>query len=268
MKIAITSDTHYGYDHRTHKIHEKFLGELSDSCAKHKVDLLVHAGDWIADNQHQLPRTWKMFRKFLGNIPILAVTGNHDLWDRDYWGSPLKKRSFCRHPSGMSLNQMASQHIEWSLESNIHLLQDNPFFKDDFIFYGFNGWYGNSNPPTNDSNYMSPFYESAPTSLYLSNQAYKQLDKIILESNTQNKDKKKVCVTHMPPYSKDARYEVFCANNSFLDPIAENFDLLIVGHSHQTEDWMYNSLRVVNPGTYFDPISGGYNKPKFVIIDL
>lgn len=267
MKIAITTDTHYGFDHRTHKIHEKFLGSLKDVCIEHHVKLLVHSGDWIADNQHQLPRTWKMFRKYLGDLPILSVTGNHDYWDRDYWGSPIRKRSYCRHPSGMSLNEMFLQHKEWSLENNIHLLTENPYTTSDFVFFGFNGWYGHSNPPTNDSKYMNPQFESAPTSLYLSNLAYRQLDRILVDvSNYQ--DKKKVCVTHFPPYSKDSKYEIYCANTSFLDPIAENFNLLIVGHSHQSEDWNYNSLRVVNAGTNFDPISGGYNKPKFVIIDI
>jgi predicted phosphodiesterase len=232
------------------------------------VDLLVHGGDWIADNQHQLPRTWKMFRKYLGDLPILTVNGNHDFWDRDYWGSPVRKRSYCRHPSGMSLNEMFLQHKDWALEHNIHLLRDKPFIKEDTIFYGFNGWYGHSNPPTNDSKYMNPLYESAPTSLYLSNLAYKELDKIILDINTQHDYKNKVCVTHFPPYSKDSRYEIYCANTSFINPIEENFDLLIVGHSHQTEDWNYKSLRIVNPGTYFDPMSGGYNKPKFVIIEI
>lgn len=268
MRIAVTSDTHYGFDHRTHKIHQKFLEKLKNSCEELSVDLLVHAGDWISHNQNQMPRTWKMFREYLGNLPILAVIGNHDLWNSDYWSSNLKKRRYIRYPDNMSLAQTFIQHRDWSLEYDIHLLQDNPYISDEYIFYGFNGWYNHPNPPTNDSSYMSPTYESAPSNLYLSNLAYKKLDNIILETEKNKSIKKNVCVTHFPPYSKDSKYEIYCANLSFLDHIEENFDLLIVGHSHQTEDWQYNSLRIVNAGTFFDKYSGGYNKPKFVIIDI
>jgi predicted phosphodiesterase len=264
MKLAITTDTHYGFDARTHKIHEKFLAKVKETCDLEKVDALIHSGDWIANNQHQLPRTWKMFRKFLGDLPILTVLGNHDFWQQEVWNS---KKSFYKKDKITNIPDMVEQHYEWASENKIHLLQGNPYIKDDVAFYGFNGWYNHPNPPTNDAINMCKMYETAPTGLYFSYQANKELEKILIDVD-QHTIKKKVCVTHFPPYSKNPNYEIYCANTSYLDFISEKFDLLIVGHSHQTEDWISNSCRVVNAGTNFDKFSGGYNKPNFLIIDI
>ena len=83
MKIAVTTDTHFGFSHNTHKIHEKFLIKLATACKEENVEMLIHNGDWITKNQHELPRTWKMFREALGDLPILTVMGNHDCLDKE-----------------------------------------------------------------------------------------------------------------------------------------------------------------------------------------
>lgn len=269
MKIAVMSDTHYGFSAQTHEIHEKFLNTVKEQCEIQDVKALVHCGDWIANNQHQLPRTWKMFRNILGELPILAVTGNHDKWCQEWWNTKPSKKRYAKHPAGMSLPAMEIQHREWAEEYQIHLLENNPFFLNDISFYGFNGWYGSANPPTNDSINMALMYETAPAQVYFSYQAGKELDKVLGEADQTSG--KKVCVTHFPPYTKNPAYEVYCANTSYLDFIAEKFDLLLVGHSHQQEDWYHpthTNCRIVNPGTHFDVYSGGYNKPNFVIIDI
>jgi predicted phosphodiesterase len=290
MKIAITTDTHYGHDHRTHKIHEKFLKDLKNSCDENRVDAVIHSGDWISCNQHQLPRTFKMFRDALGDLPILGVLGNHDFWDFDYWGVPIAKRRWAKHPAGMSHAHMVLQHMEWAKDYNIHLLQKNPFRFDAFgsndtVIMGYNGWYNDPMPMTNDSKYMASMYESCPLGVYLKNEAYKNLFWCLDEVDcvkSENKNVKKVLVTHMPYHSKNKKYLNFCANPRYLDFVSEKFDCLIVGHSHQTEDFIHtceisrdscdkiekNDIRIVNAGTYFDNISGGYNKPKFLIIDI
>jgi hypothetical protein len=117
--------------------------------------------------------------------------------------------------------------------------------------------------------------------VYLKNEAYKQLDLCLRSVSDFESGVKSVCVTHMPFHSKDERYLPFCSNPRYLDFIAEKFDYLFVGHSHQNEDFVYvcespddsgtlkrNYLRIINAGTNFDKISGGYNKPNFVIVDI
>lgn len=277
MKIAYTSDTHYGFSSKTHKIHVSFLKESSDICISENVDLIIHCGDWISHNQHQLPRTWKMFREAFGDLPILAVKGNHDLWDYDYWGVHPKRRSYAKHPSGMSYSTLVTQHRDWANEFGITLLQDNYFEKDDVIITGFDGWYSGTDTGTNDASFMFPYHESCPISPFLSSQAYKCLDNAI---NLVNQDKysnfKKICVTHHPPYSKNPAYLKMCANPNYLKHITTSFDYLFVGHSHQTEDWINEevvgnevfSCRVLNPGTDFDKNNHGYDNPRLGIIEI
>jgi DNA repair exonuclease SbcCD nuclease subunit len=283
VKIAITTDTHYGYNEKTHRIHQKFLTKLAESCANEKVDIVIHCGDWIACDQHQLPRTWKMFRSYLGDLPILAVLGNHDFWDREGVVTSIRKRSRIKHPAGLSLQALQRLHLEWASESNIHLLQNNHFVNlaQDAAIFGFNGWYAQPNAPTNDASNMAKMYESCPTMTYFSYQAGKDFDIMLYTAENLNFSKK-ICVTHFPPYSKNASYLPYCANPRYLDFITQNFDLLLVGHSHQQEDWINEvdildpvignlityKCRVVNAGTNFDSFSGGYNKPNFKIIEI
>lgn len=212
-------------------------------------------------------------------------TGN--CWDYDYHGVPLQKRRWAKHPAGMSLPQMMKQHKEWAIEYNIQLLENNPYRhdgqgEDDTIILGFNGWY-NTTPITNDSQNMAKMYESCPVHPYLSNKAAKDLDHVLREveyKGRENKNIKKICVTHFPPYSKDSRYVGFCANPIYLNFIAEKFDILIVGHSHQQEDFVeeiedfndrgsfVHKIRCINAGTNFDNFSGGYDKPNYKIIEI
>jgi len=287
MKLAIVSDTHYGHSHRTQRIHEKFLKKLSEACVEEKVDALIHAGDWISHTQHQLPRTWKMFRKAMGDLPILGVLGNHDHWDSETWYD-FKKARHTKYRRGKPYNAMVLDWEEWAEESNIHLLEKNPYRFDeqgegDTIIYGFNGWYHNIPPLTNDVHHMPKLHEAAPIHSYLNNKAYKDLDWCLSEvefKEAENENIKKIMVTHMPPYSKDSKYIGFCSNPKFMGFIADPFDALIVGHSHQVEDFIHeeeaytdegsfiHKCRVINPGTNFDKFSGGYDKPNFKIIEI
>lgn len=275
MNIIVLSDTHYGHDSKTHRIHEKFLFELKEVCNSNDVSLIVHCGDWISTNQHQLPRTWKMFRDYLGDTPILTVRGNHDLWNYDYWGVHEKKRVWAKFPANLKYPEIIEQHYKWADEFKIKILSEDPFFYKDFIFYGFDGWYGFIPPPTNDSRYMDKVFNGVGLSEYLNKKANRELDSILLdlEANQDSyKHLKKVCVTHMPPYAKEESDTLYCANTRYLDYITESFDFLFVGHSHHPEDWVNtfsnHTCRIVNGGTKFNKITFGYNCPSYKLIRL
>lgn len=273
MRVLVTTDTHYGFDHNTHKVHQKFIKKIRQECENQNIDAVIHCGDWIATEQGELPRTFKMFREGLGDIPILGVEGNHCLWDYSFRARRKKMKKF---PSGMPLIQMLEQHKLWAAEYSIHLLENTPYYHSasETLIMGFNGWYMSLSPPTNDATYMPLFVESAPSTQYLSHKAHKDLDNLLLTVDSYPLSaKKKVCVSHFPFHSKDPKYLNMCANPSYLEFIAEKFDYLFVGHSHQTEDFIHtsdsgHSIRVVNPGTKFDLKYHGYNNPNYVIIDL
>ena len=238
-KIALMGDTHMGYSIMTSDIIEKKLKDL----AKEKFDILIHTGDWISHEQDQLEPILNLFRNYV-NTPILGVKGNHDFWNKS---------------KPMEISKIKRKQKKLFKEYDILHLEKNNFKMDDITFWGFDGWYSQTNPPTNDKYFIPPFENGVPTNLYLADEAHKNLEKILSEST--NTPGKKICVTHFPPYTFNQRYACMCANESYLKIICENFNYFIVGHSHQIEDFMYQECRVINPG-------GDYDKPNYKIIEV
>lgn len=281
MKFAVTSDTHAGHSDKTHKRHLKFLKKLRYEMEKQDIKYLLHNGDWTSSKQHQLRRTWSFWREELGpEIKILTVRGNHDLWDYDSYYRPLKQQKHhTDHIGGMPYHHMMNNHIQWAGDSDICLLEDHgPIILDDVVIFGFDGWYNEIPPNTNDITFMPKIYNSVPIHTYLNWKASKELDKCLersAELKHEQPGKKHILMTHHPSYSKQRGYESMCANPRWMPYIAEEFDFYLVGHSHQTEDWKYNtsdglhSIRCINAGTDTKRSHGGhgYDAPNFIIFD-
>jgi len=252
IKLALTSDTHYGHSKNTHRIHEKFLEALAADIKTNDVKALIHAGDWTSYKQDQFKRTLAMFRKYIpANIPIVAVRGNHDLWQ----GGNRKKFGYIHHHG-----QMMQQHEEWFKANNIHHLEAGPMQLGDVIIYGFDGWYRVAEPTTNDEIYMGwNDVEGCPIMPYLSNRAHKKLDEILAQDLSGYRAS--VLVTHHPSFTDDPGYEDLCANLKFFDPIVEKFDAYAVGHSHQFINQRFGKCLVLNSGS-------DYDKPKHLIFEV
>ena len=260
VKFLLTSDTHYGFNHKTHQRHETFLEGVQLAIKEEGVNCVVHAGDWSVNKQDQFYRTMKMFRKYIPlDIPIVCVRGNHDFWDyaKDYGYTSSGRK--------MHWGEMQQAHNKWFEEFNIHHLESGPFIVEDVIVCGFDGWYGQANPPTNDESQMIGNIEGCPTMVYHSSRAYKELMRV-LDTDT-DAYAKAVCVSHFPPFGgdyknghdpKDLRYS---ANPRYLDPITEKFDVFCMGHSHGHVDRIDNNCRLLNAGS-------DYNLPKYLIFDV
>src|SRR6202453_1149605 len=165
MKGLLTSDTHYGFSQKTHRIHEKFLEHLAQVIKLNDVRFLIHSGDWSTNKQDQLERTLLMFRKYI-SIPIIAVRGNHCLWD--YQKAKVRR---------MHWGEMQQKHAEWFKAADIHHLENQgPMTIDDHIIVGWDGWYHNVNPPTNDASQMISNIEGCPTHLFHNQRAYKAFE--------------------------------------------------------------------------------------------
>lgn len=268
-KFIKVTDTHYGHSNNTHKIHEKFLNLMAHEIQKQKIDAVIHSGDWISHNQHQLPRTWKMFRRILNDIPILAVRGNHDLWNYDQFQKGAAGRY--AKPYFSNINELYNAHSDWASDCNITLLEVSPVVIKDCVVFGFDGWYGQRGT-TNDPDYMHRIVESgAPIDQWLSYRAYKDMQQSIDWANSpEYQDKKKVLVTHMPPgdmrLGSNMRIDM-AASPSIMPFITETFDVCCFGHTHFPLDIEIDGCRFINAGTDYEK-NHGYNYPLYKIFEV
>ncbi len=276
MKIMKITDTHYGFSRKTHKIHMKFLQNAAHVAEKEGVHRLLHTGDWIANNQHQLPRTWRMHREYFGNLPIDAVLGNHDLWNDEIFNVPLKKRIYAKRPDLCNYDAIVTQQKDWAAEYKINLLNDNPVETHDWVIYGFNGWYHAIDSGSTDLKRIPPVVQSCPTNSFLANKAHKELDEIIELARYETR--KKMLVTHMPPYTDKliGLLQNMCANPRFLEFIVQHFDVFCFGHTHfKEEKWIEEVIgntvhrcRFINAGTEYCNHYHGYDRPRYQIIEV
>lgn len=252
MKILLTSDTHYGFSHKTHKRHENFLREVKRVIEEQHVDVVLHAGDWTSMRQDQFRRTMAMFRRELGDdVIIAAVRGNHDFWDLKKGGRKMQRK----HLYG----ELMRMHQEWFEAYNIIHLGTSTLTHEDIHIVGFDGWYGSSNPPTNDEQWMIRDVEGCPIMTYLSNKAHKDLDMLL--QRDYSKYRKVICVSHFPPFSGDWKGKGMSANFNFFEPMREKFDVLCFGHSHRRVEREENGTWIYNAGS-------DYDQPRYLIFEV
>lgn len=257
----VTTDTHYGMSANTHSAHEKFLEKVAQTVSEQNIQFIAHCGDWTSSKQDQFYRSMSMFRKYLPNIPIITVRGNHDFWDYDLWFQFRKKgrsRSYSKY-SCKTYGLMMEQHRKWFEQFGIHHVDMGEFVIDDVVFLGFDGWYDHLDPPTNDKQMMYGFIESAPTFHYLNYKAHKDLEKLL--ATDTDRYRAVVGMTHFPSFTEDEKYRLFCANAKYHQFLTEKCDVLLLGHSHRQVDCVENECRVVNPGS-------DYDSPRFVTITI
>jgi len=244
MKILLTTDSHMGFSQKTYQILEKKLKEIDHNS----YDIVVHCGDWISHKQSQWKTVLKLFRNYIDK-PILGVTGNHDLWDAE--------QQF------LSLEDVQKYHLEMFKKYDIHYLERNPYIKDNISFYGFNGWYSNTNPPSND---WMRIPNNPPRDLnkILRNNAHRRLQEILIQSEKDTNQK--ICITHVSslPYRNSYIKDDYsmAANPKYKNMIADVFDFYFMGHSHLVVQELHPSgCGMINAGS-------DYDQPKFMIIEL
>lgn len=228
MKIIITGDLHYGFSQHTHNILETFY----DDVVKKDPDVFIIAGDIISHDQSQWDNALQQMRRKL-ECEILVVLGNHDLWQTG------KKQS---------LWEVKKNILHKLYEYNIRYLPNRPYEN----IYGFDGWYGNKEPPSNDLNYMYEMTEGVSTHEWIRTRWVKEQ----LGSIPEKRNDTQIVVTHF-----DFTNHPMSADKNLLYDIYTKADILVVGHSHQKKHEFFNNMEIINPGS-------DYDKPNFVIVEV
>lgn len=167
-------------------------------------------------------------------MPILVVLGNHDFWD-------INKKPIWE----------TKKYIFKLFDTyDITYLPNNPVEEDIFNIYGFDGWYGSSNPPSNDLNFMCQLTEGINTHDCLKHESEIQI------KNLPNKKyiKEHIVVTHF-----DFTDHPMSADKKWLGGLDVKADILCVGHSHKAKENYRGMMKIINPGS-------DYDKPKYVVL--
>ena len=230
---------------------------------KEDFDIIVIAGDIASHKQKDLNTFFHLLRQFFPTIKVFWVKGNHDFYDKKSWlhGSFSQElRAHKPRTREWTYQKMLQYHKELSKKYNlIHLDGTFEELNKNIVLFGFDGWYGYT-PNTNDE-LMIP--DELKDHSLLRNKAHNDLNNILLQIDQYYKDEKiiKICLTHFPPYTFQPQYRHMIANENYLKFIAEEFDFLLLGHSHRDEDWYFKNCHIINTGC-------DYNIPQSKIVDV
>jgi predicted phosphodiesterase len=247
MKLVLTSDLHYGFDDETHHI----LGLFFRKVKKDDADGLIIAGDLISSHQNELEPLCQLIRDHL-DIPVYVVFGNHDYWEQDY--KPRTDLHTWYRESQRDKKEICQNY-------GIHYLQNNPVFLDDCAIFGFDGWYGQAMPPTND-NYHMPMdpaetnTNSPLTHLFMKARAEEALDKILNHEYSG----RKIVVSHFPTNTMDWRDQQYSGPILWNRLLLEKSTTICFGHSHSFQMYSEKSVQILNCGS-------DYNDPRRVIFN-
>lgn len=260
MKCLLTSDIHYGYDSKSHSKQRKFWTRVSKEVVAQDIKVIVIAGDIAVNRQRHIECTFRLAREFVPNVTIACVLGNHDWWDtNDPKDKDAGRRSFAR---------LSELHEELFKRYDIHYLQNKPLVVTDndksFMFCGWDGWYANVHPMTNDDENIFMDVEGAPMHHFMSSRAWKTFDALLTQLEDPEVQKKYdaiVAVTHHNPYCDSEPYRHMIANERFLEEIKPRVDVFCCGHSHQRRDEVVDGCRILNAGSE-------YNQPQHIVFEV
>lgn len=253
MKIALTTDIHYGYSMNTYIILSNYLKQ--NLIQLKECELMVISGDLIASKQSSFTQLFKLLRHYYDK-EILIVRGNHDFWD-------YENKSYYDTYRLMQINFRKECDLH-----NIIYLPDSPWYTKKFVFYGFDGYYSQIPPKTNDGHHMPLQAHDEDIHVHLNRKAHNHLQAILRDVDgfkDKHPDKKLVCVTHFNLMA-EPRWEFMSGNRAYLDVLTDaGFKYLFWGHNHQKEKFKYthndNTIQIVNAG-------GDYDKPSILFLDL
>jgi predicted MPP superfamily phosphohydrolase len=209
MLYAVTGDTH--------NIEPAFWEKLRQL----RPDVIFHVGDWTMQSQ-ELRVALMTMRDVLPRTPCYAVLGNHDWWSD-------KTESDHRLATHWRRTLMNQYHVTW--------LRGTTVTVEGLKVGGFDGWYEELLPPTNDRKFVNPYLWDRLVEL-----AKVQAGQLAAEQPD-------IVLTHFP------------VSTGYAKVLAEFCHLLCIGHWHYSIDADWFGMRTINPGS-------DYGVPQFKLIEL
>lgn len=254
MRIAVTSDTHYGHTKKA------ALVKMFKHMATEQPDVVVHAGDWAGMHAfpHSVQHTMDALRRAMPMVPVIGVTGNHD-----YWVHNENRRT------EMALHQQLQAGFEIGQNAGLQWLYfGGGTVIDGVAFVGCMGWYANPMPGTNDTNYMPGINHGGPVHGRMRFLEQQNFDTALMIAEQQIlASNQVVCVTHFPivfPGGLTHGDQQYGGDPAWGDAMrAFGVQHFINGHAHQRHEGapMSDGARKWEAGS-------DYGKPRYVIIDL
>lgn len=223
MKLILTSDLHIGIT--SSKQIDRMFGEIAEL----KPDILVNAGDYCGASMgwKSVRQITQITRAHLPTIPIVSVLGNHDYWCASGTARP---RLIAFQSNLARIGQVFDEHkIHWLDRDGIYDVPDT-----DIQVLGDSGWYANSNPPTNDRNYL-PVGIEGDTNSYLASKAYARASTQLASLRPGST---RIWASHFPVYKLGADYKGDFETYSWSAQLGQvltseyNVSYILEGHSH------------------------------------
>ena len=253
MRVLQISDLHIGLTT------ESSIRKMFKEASKLDFDMILNCGDNSGQRSALKPCRLiaKMMREYWLDKPILTVNSNHDSWLAGHENSKPSLADWLKQRE--DIKQIYKDY-------NIHYMDEDGIFEvweePNMVFVGVGGWYGNSNPPTNDSLYLPHNIEGISPHLWLRNEAEKKLDKQLLQLDKIYNEDTVVCfVSHFPVIKTmgDKGFDLFAWSERIGELMKERYDCqyFFEGHSHLE----HKGPIVYNCGS-------DYYHPKYQIVEV
>lgn len=273
MKIAITTDTHWGFSNYAFEQNLQMLQDIKNN----KVDLILHCGDFGSSMYPERIDYWRTVRDMFPKIPIGTVFGNHDYWNGKFPTILLTVEELEKYKKPHSPADVIQQNFAIFEKYNISYIPDGLEFPDHKVYItGADCWY-HEEIYTNDINYI-PHYNYPEGKQWLLKRMYTQFNKSIQKvKEYKEKNYITIFVSHFGIIQKAAEQDYkstytsgfrrqerqYFGADPALEDLLENVDYYLFGHSHTFYEGVAknNFTKILNVGS-------DYEKPKYKILEI
>jgi len=248
MKIALLTDTHWGYSSRGDLKNKDLLKKLLTE----NPDIICHTGDIASECTSQLKEYLILIRSLFPKTPIVANWGNHCLWQSNKNKKPIRDK--------LQINTDIFQQF------GIVHAGSQIYENEEIVILGADGWYMYDNQSSNDRNFI-PLYNIPDEGFdYLNKRARESFDLAMRLKQNYLGRKKIIYMTHfgiVPSLSGQDNSLEYYGGDPAMARGMTGVDYLFFGHTHH----LING-EILGSGTICYNSGSDYEKPNYLIISI